>query len=403
MSVRSKSHHSLEDSAGSEDLTSNESTIESVPRPKSILKAAKPHLPSVSTLQGSDSEAVQPRISKGLRDRLAADDAEIEALERALGVKGKDLTKTFEDDGLGDLLDNLDGEWPAPGKRKRTGEDEWLEQKRRKARQLHAAPGQDENHPGVRSEGTESYGNASQNEEVLDSGEYQGTEQASFDGFESESEVVDKRPSRTRENPYVAPLTTGTHNASTSTKYVPPSMRVAQIGETENLSRLRRQIQGLLNRLSEANILSILNDVEKLYREHPRQHVATTLIDLLVGLLNDPTSLQDTFIILHAGFIAAIYKVVGTDFGAQVVQRVVEEFDNIHTTKITGDSKGKNSTNLISLLAELYNFQVIGSGLVYDFIRIFLQDLSESNTELLLKVIRSRLPRRLSRIVLTIC
>jgi nucleolar MIF4G domain-containing protein 1 len=51
---------------------------------------------------------------------------------------------------------------------------------------------------------------------------------------------------------------------------------------------------------------------------------------------------------------------------------------------------GKECSNLIVLLSELYNFQVISSVLVFDIIRDLLdQKLTEFNVELLLKIVRS--------------
>lgn len=52
---------------------------------------------------------------------------------------------------------------------------------------------------------------------------------------------------------------------------------------------------------------------------------------------------------------------------------------------------GKEPSNLITLLAELYNFQVVSCVLVYDLIRKFLEGglKDERQVELLLKVVRS--------------
>lgn len=55
------------------------------------------------------------------------------------------------------------------------------------------------------------------------------------------------------------------------------------------------------------------------------------------------------------------------------------------------DPKGKECSNLIVLLSELYNFQVISSVLVFDIVRELLQgDLTEFSIELLLKLMRSK-------------
>ena len=54
------------------------------------------------------------------------------------------------------------------------------------------------------------------------------------------------------------------------------------------------------------------------------------------------------------------------------------------------DVKGKETSNLIVLLSELYNFQVISCLLVYDIIRMLLEgNLTEFKVELLLKITRS--------------
>lgn len=367
--------------------------------PRSILKQPKREIRPVQSESDPQSPQRASQVSKGVKDRLAADDAEIAALEKALGLKGKKkLPKSFEDDGLDSLLADLDdpleeGEQKR-GKRRRTEEDEWLERKRRKARGIDANEGKFvPDAEGFESEGEEllvesdvmSVADGIDEDQSSDSGG--DSVASSFDGLGSDTPIAESPRKKIRENPYVAPSVPST--TASSGKYIPPSLRGNNEYETQDLFRLRRQLQGLLNRLSEANLIAILGDTEKLYRDHPRQHLSSTLIDLLLGLLCDPTSLQDTFIILHAGFIAALYKVIGTDFGAQVVQKVVEEFDRVYVLQADGEASRKELTNLVSLLAELYIFQVIGSSLIYDFIRIFLEGISENNTELLLKVIRS--------------
>ena len=358
--------------------------------PKSILQKATQEPTKLNHAQILREEQV-PHVSRSVRNKLAADDAEIEALERALGMKGKkNLPKAFEDDGLNDLLNGLEGnnsEYKVnPSKRKTSLEDEWLENKRKKARVSTTLTGAASDDEDLASTDDRSGAESAMDDRQVDSdADYSGVDD--FNGFDGPPTASTTSIIRVRENPYVAPVQSTDHKSTT--KYRPPSLRASIPSDEEGLRQLRRQIQGLLNRLSEANILGVLSDVEKLYQDKPRHDVSTTLIELLMVLLSDPTILQDTFIILHAGFMAGVYKIIGTDFGAQIVQRIVEEFDRIFVTRTNGDMNGKKLTNLISLLSELYNFQIVGSGLIYDFIRIFLGELSELNVELLLKVIRS--------------
>lgn len=372
-------------------------------KPKTILKKPAP-APEESDSEEEDEEEEETRprkVSKSVQSKLDEDDAEIAALEKKLGMKkGRKLPKAFTDDGLGDLLGDLgDGSDDENRKRKREADD-WLKNKRRKAQNLQSHEESEED--GSEDEDMDMDGldeddmQDGSEEDMLGSDDGSDEEGSEFGGFDEEEE---KPAPKKKENPYVAPVPAQTENRPA--KYIPPSLRAASGSESESLTRLRRQAQGHLNKLSEANLVSILSEFEKLYREYPRQHVTSTLITLLMGLICERSALQDTFLILHAGFIAALYKVVGMDFGAELVQKVVETFDAGGDER--GSFEGKEHINLISLLSQLYNFHVVGSPLVFDYIRLFLQEITETNTELLLKIIRSMLSLPLLAIPSTDC
>ena len=81
------------------------------------------------------------------------------------------------------------------------------------------------------------------------------------------------------------------------------------------------------------------------------------------------------------------------------MQHVVSSYERHYATlqsplesgQTDSDSRGKECSNLIVLLSELYNFQVISCILLYDIIRSLLNaDLDEFRVELLLKLLRSR-------------
>lgn len=397
---------------------------------KSILKVStKTGLPQREARSRSAASS-STHVSKAVNDKLAEDDEEIAALEKKLGLKGKkNLPQSFKDDGLDELLEGLGEEEDAgtdQGKNRKAEGDAWLEQKRSEARKSlqglelkleEADEGKvgltersqdsedDDGASDMSLDGPEFPDDISEEDEsqlgsggdVLDTGD--DFDELDADANEGKHSSMAKTSNRVRENPYVAPTTGGI--ASTQ-KYIPPSLRKAASSDSEALVRLRRRIQGLVNRLTEANLISILADVEGLYRDNPRQHVTSSLIDVLLTSVCEPTTLPDTLIILPAGFIAAIYKVVGTDFGAQVTQKIVELFDERYgrisaalkdgPAAATIDSS-KETSNLIMLLSEMYNFQVVGSNLIFDLIKRFLARLTELNAELLLKVIRTSGPQ----------
>lgn len=366
--------------------------------PKSILK---------KTLPPKEEKSPPPaKLPRAVRDKIAQDDAEIAALEKRLGVKGKKKSKGA-DDGLGDLFGDLgdlgdfsdeDGLDNHASKRKRDEDSDWLASKRRKA--LGAAPEtsseEDTELDGFDSDdigSDEGMGFEDGFDEDDEGDDLSNTRDSDLDELVSEEDKegeghMKSTSVRPRENPYVAPVDSG---AAQPTKYIPPALRAPPSSDTEALLRLKRQIQGLFNRLSEANILTILRDIEGIYQNNPRGYVNTTLVDLLIGMLSDPSALLDTFLNLHAGFIAAIYKVIGPDFGAQMVERIVSEIDIQY--QLNKEGTGKQATNLISVVAELYTFQVIGSNIVFDYIRFFLEELTEINTELLLRIVRAAGPQ----------
>ena len=120
--------------------------------------------------------------------------------------------------------------------------------------------------------------------------------------------------------------------------------------------------------------------------------------------------LLDSYVVLHAAFVSALHKLVGIEFAAYFVQSVVSSYERYFAQLQELDStpadssetqdpdrlneeketRGKECSNLIVLLSELYNFQVIACVLVYDIIRGLLEGaLSEVKVELLLKIARS--------------
>ncbi|KAG6900793.1 hypothetical protein C0993_000112 [Termitomyces sp. T159_Od127] len=180
------------------------------------------------------------------------------------------------------------------------------------------------------------------------------------------------------------------------THYVPPHLRNkenANEKSSESMTRLSRQLKGLLNRMSEQNISSILDSIEEIYRGNRRNDVTTSLTTLIVDGISSHSSLLDSYVVLYAAFVSSLHKVVGVEFAAYFVQNAVSCYERCFATFQAAQGEeggGKECSNLIVLLSELYNFQVISSVLVFDVIRGLLDaGLSEFIVELLLKITRN--------------
>ncbi|KAH7884460.1 hypothetical protein F5I97DRAFT_2037366 [Phlebopus sp. FC_14] len=189
--------------------------------------------------------------------------------------------------------------------------------------------------------------------------------------------------------------------APSTERYVPPSLRKqvqATVGVQEDLVKLTRQLKGLINRMSEQNMSTVLDNIEEVYRNHRRHDVTSTLTKLIIDGIASHAMLLDSFVVLHAAFISSMHKLIGVEFAAFVVQNIVITYerhlsdveDGASATSETTEDRGKECSNLIVLLSELYNFQVISCILVYDIIQDLLStELSELRVELLLKILRS--------------
>lgn len=281
----------------------------------------------------------EPRIiSNHDQELLDRDQQEIEFYAKKLGLKNgakSKLSKIDDDDEIGGLLDGLDLEFS-------DGDD-------------------------------------------VDEEENDGESEVSdFDddselGDESEEEEV-----KVKENPFVAPVAD-----SSEGKYIPPALRRKMALENNEVSaevlQLRKEIKGPLNKLSEANIATIVNDINGLFLKNPRQVVNEELTSIVLDSIVQQGRLLDTFVYLHATLIVAIHRLQGFEFGAYFIQTLVEKFEIAYKD----ESDSKKATNIISLLSSVYLFQLISSKLIYDIVKNFVKDLNEKNADLLLRLIRS--------------
>ncbi|KAJ1981267.1 suppressor of glycerol defect [Dimargaris verticillata] len=216
-----------------------------------------------------------------------------------------------------------------------------------------------------------------------------------------------------------------TATAPARARYVPPHLRakVATSSEPvdEQTQRLRRQVQGLLNRLGENNLESIATETVQLYRDNPRALVNQALTKVLLQTLTSQTNLLGSFVSLIAAYVATIHRLVGTESAAGFIQEAMELLDKVyetaHTQSVQRDARehndtqsstldtanGKESDNddeeqfdtatrecvaLVALLGELYNYHVITHRLLYDLMLVFSQTVVEIDVELVLKLVK---------------
>ena len=334
----------------------------------------------ISSTRGSGVKEVETEVSSPPPRRskaLVQDDAEIDALEKALGLKDKKAyPKVFEEEGLESLLGGLQDtkkkDVVSLGKRKRVHDSELENVGKLSSQRLRRAV----------------FG---QSPEVLEPSDLQSGEEEQLYSTDRSSDTTGSQGSpstmvRERENPYQPPSTGEMQQLVT--KYVPPSLRVSSADTTPDLSRLRRQLQGQLNRLSESNLLPIAREIENISKGVPRQSFFTSLSELIVERISDRSSLNDTFMILIAGFTATLCKVLGPEFAVLIITQLDSELQVFMSSERKQNSNDKQPLNILASFAQLYTFQIVGAQLIYDYIRLCINEISEQNTELLLRIIR---------------
>ncbi|KAM3501227.1 hypothetical protein MY10362_005728 [Beauveria mimosiformis] len=342
------------------------------------------------------------RISKSMQDKFDRDDAEIEAFERKLGIKKgrKSLPQSFSEDGLGSLLGDIDAvglqkDEDAYEQKRKRDYDDWLSSKRRKT-----ATGTPTKLKSVTQQNEAEDDDVDDTEDVIDSdadllmsnrdsiqedeeklSDDDSSAEFRFDNFEGEA---DAPVASKKENPYVAPTT-----GNVVARYVPPTLRKAANTESESKTRLQKNIQGLVNRLTDANLLSIVQSIEELFQGNARGEVTEIITDIILAQIYKPELLPDQFFVLIGGFTASIYKLIGSSFGSHVIRRLVQDLARDYSQAGGGGASiRREASNLVNFLTQLYVFEVVSSRIVFDYMERFLGELSELNVELLLRICR---------------
>ncbi len=298
------------------------------------------------------------------------DDEDILFYSKKLGTKS--IKKTSEDDWVGGLLDGLD----FLNDDKDTNEEEEEEEQEEE---------NDFEGSGSEEEETEKADLPFSSDDELNSSDFDSDSL----GLDEEDSDGDEEPvKKEKENPYIAPVP-----KTTTSKYIPPALRRKMLEETvkesEEMIKLRRIVKGYFNRLSEANIDSILTELNNLYMNNPNHSVTSVITDVILDSTAIQGALLERFVIVHGAAVAALYRTVGISFGAHFIQTLVERF-NVEYKSELEEKQGKSASNLLTLLCVIYTFQTVSCTLVYDIIRLLLEgEIHEVKTELLLKLIKN--------------
>uniref|UniRef100_G3X0M5 Nucleolar MIF4G domain-containing protein 1 n=1 Tax=Sarcophilus harrisii TaxID=9305 RepID=G3X0M5_SARHA len=174
-----------------------------------------------------------------------------------------------------------------------------------------------------------------------------------------------------------------------STKYIPPHVRrfeeTVDAKKKEELERLKKNVKGLINRLSEPNMASISGQLEELYMANSRKDMNDTLTDVLMNACVTEAMMPARLMMEHVLLVSILHHTVGIEVGAHFLEAVVKKFDEIHKT----GSEGKECDNLFAIIAHLYNFHVVQSLLIFDILKRLVGTFTEKDIELILLMLKN--------------
>ena len=182
-----------------------------------------------------------------------------------------------------------------------------------------------------------------------------------------------------------------TEKAASGGAYVPPGKRLAVAGSDDKkkikLERMKKQLKGLVNRLSEANLQPISSQIEEFFRSHSRAEVSEVLADIILAVCVGPTIVPDRLIMEHAMLLAILHGNVGSEIGALFLQTVAQQFHTL--SQLPNYGTRKEMDNLLVLLCHMYNFKIIHSMLIFDILKKLADNFEERDIELLLVVLKN--------------
>ncbi|XP_011696022.1 PREDICTED: nucleolar MIF4G domain-containing protein 1 [Wasmannia auropunctata] len=174
-----------------------------------------------------------------------------------------------------------------------------------------------------------------------------------------------------------------------SKKYVPPAVRITNdiSSDNEKVSRIKKQMKGILNRLAEQNMHTIANQVEEMYMSNSRNDMNVMLSKLMMESLIAPILTPDRLICEHMMLIAILHANVGTEVGAHFLLTVVKKLH--HMLEESHCVENKELDNIILVLSHLYNFKVYGHCLLYQILEKLAAKFTEKEIELILLILRT--------------
>lgn len=144
---------------------------------------------------------------------------------------------------------------------------------------------------------------------------------------------------------------------------------------------LKKQINGLLNRLSDQSKDSILRSLKALFDGNSTMVICKLLYDSVMASLENAAGILTAIIPVTAVLVAALTILVSRDISSYLLEELTKKFESSFIKCLSGDDSNfkfsqereRSSYHLASncclLLGYLYNYKVVGHTLLMDILR----------------------------------
>ncbi|XP_059472617.1 nucleolar MIF4G domain-containing protein 1 [Neocloeon triangulifer] len=173
---------------------------------------------------------------------------------------------------------------------------------------------------------------------------------------------------------------------ATEGKYIPPALRATSTNSVK-LARLKRQMQGLLNRVAESNMASVASQMEQIIQANSRGDANEVLGQLLHALAPAGSITPPRMVAEHACLLALLHAHIGAEIGAPFLQSTVEKFDLAYVNHKEVEDKTLN--NLLQMLCFMYCFKIFHCTLMFDILEMLSANFEEKDVELILLILKT--------------
>ncbi len=159
-------------------------------------------------------------------------------------------------------------------------------------------------------------------------------------------------------------------------------------------ARLLKQIQSQINKLSTSNLCAIAAELESFFPGNRRKEVIQMIADTLLAQLTRPGgNLLDAFTVNFAALTVLLYRGVGVEFGAHVMEELITKIDSFYASAKDFDGSlqshpERSLINCITFASFLCDLGFSSSKLITDLIEEASSRLAEIDIEIILKLFK---------------